>query len=127
MKENIAVLNFKADEPTANYRIYPTEVLLKALADKKEIFVENHINSDMDIDIKNIIGSTTFEIKEDNSISGPFKKFDTPAWENLKDIPFENIGFTVKGIGTVDENKIITEFKLISICTFLKDQENEIK
>jgi len=122
MKENLVVLNFKANEPTANYRMYPRDVLLKALAAKNELFIENHITSELDVDLKNVIGSTVLEIKEDNIISGPFKKFDTPAWDNLKDIPFENLSFTVKGIGTVDENKVITDFKLISICAFPKDR-----
>ena len=122
MKENTIVLNLKANEPTANGHVYSKKVLLKALADKKEIFIENHITSDNIVDIKNIIGSTQLEIKEDNSISGPFKKFDTTAWDNLKDIPFENLSFTIKGVGNFNNKNEVTDLKLISVCAFPKDR-----
>lgn len=117
-------INFKADEPTVNGRIYPKELLLKAFAEKEEFYVEHadpkHIKEV--VTMRNVIGSTKLEIKDDNTISGSFRKFETNAWKAIKDIPFEELSFTTNGLGKTDENNIINDFKLISIVVFPKDK-----
>jgi len=127
-------LNFKADEPTENKRIYPKDILLQAFADAKNIPVEiGHDSDDCSINILKIIGHTNFDVDKNNNIIGEFKKINSPAWKDkfnditLKDIPFEKLVFTSRGIGNlqvIDGITYVKEFKIISVVVLPpKEQE----
>lgn len=127
METKIITINFKVDEPTINGHIYPKDVFLKALDKRKEIFVENEINMNTVVELSKVIGIVQLEIQEDNTICGPFKKFNTPAWNKIKNIQFEDLRFTTKCFGEFEkDSKIIKYIQLISIGAFIEKWKQKI-
>ena len=108
-------LNFKADEPTANGRIYSKEILKKAFDERLigHFFIQEYNNSDnVFVDIDKIFAEVeSYEIKPNSEILVDIKLLDTPIAKKFKDRKFE---LTTSGVGILeDDKKTISEgFKL---------------
>lgn len=109
-------LNFQADKPTLNGRVYPKAVLKKAFDERftEDVFVIDSYN-DGKIDFTKMIAiAKNYEIKESGEIILDIKPLETPIGKFsiglLKEKCFE---ITTAGFGTVDEKtKTINDFKL---------------
>lgn len=126
MEKKTITLNFKVDEPTVNGHIYSKEVFQKALADKDEYPTTYGFPNwpHLEIPVLDTIGSAKLQINEDNTITGILTIFDLPAYKAIKDTLLENYDFTIRGIGNINKDKIITNFKLLSIAIIPKPEEN---
>jgi len=115
-------LNIVTDKPSRNGRIYPKEVLLKALKDKKEF----PIVLDIDIDIKRVditkiqAFSKSFDISEDGKVIIETGEVFGKILKKLKDeiIP---IKLNPISVGTIKDN-IVSDLNLIG---FSLDLEKE--
>jgi len=109
-------LNFKADEPTVNGRIYPKEVLKKAFDERLlngHFFVQKYNSNDFSVKFENVFAEVkSYEIEPNSEILVDIKLLDTPIAEKFKDREFE---LTTSGSGVLeDDKKTISEGFIIS-------------
>lgn len=113
-------LNFKADEPTVNGRIYPKEVLKKAFDERLlngNFFVQQYNGDDFSIKFENVFAEVkSYEIESNSEILVDIKLFDIPIAEKFKDGNFE---LSTSGVGICEDDKktIAEDFKIS--CLFV--------
>jgi hypothetical protein len=112
----IHAILLRADTPTVNGRIYPKAVMEKAIADYKgkEVFLTLGSNPSTSVLLANVAGVGTIEtIDGDWYFDG--RVLDTPCGRALMMMDkAEAAVYSVSGIGTVEKDKTVSEFKLIS-------------
>jgi len=113
-------LNFKADEPTVNGRIYSKEILKKAFDERLlngNFFIQQYNGDDFSIKLENVFAEVkSYEIEPTSEILVDIKLLDTPIAEKFKDGNFE---LSTSGIGKLeDDKKTIAEDFTIS-CLFV--------
>ena len=123
-----------ADEPNKNNRVYPKEVLEKAVAAFKErkypmfgtFGMQDFIRMpDGDISIEGVSHSIEDLKIEDNVLFADVKILDTPIGKKLKTVGTDDLAFRIAGIGTIKTREdgvvvINDDFKLVTINACLK-------
>jgi len=123
-------LNFKADEPTVNGRIYPKEVLKKAFEHRyktQPVYIcdeSSYQPMNIGIDISHVIGkSPSYEIRDDGTIILdviPYINADRFSLLGIK-----GVELTTCGIGHVEEDGITIDEDFLLQYMFV--DKNSIK
>lgn len=106
----VVTLNFKADTPTLNGRVYDRESLKKAL-DKRiqnNFFIYGYGGNIVNPDLMNLIAKvTSYEIKEDGTIL-----LTSNFLPNIVDDIHVYADFTLASIGNVDKNNHVSDLSI---------------
>lgn len=104
-------MNFKADTLTTNNRIYPKEVLKKAL-DERMSKGNFFVRQSEDLYVKNIFAEVkSYKIEPNSEILVDVKLLNTPIADIFKDGKFK---LTIFGVGILEHDKktISKDFKI---------------
>lgn len=119
-------LNFKADEPTLNGRIYPKEVLKKAFDERLSnghFFVQDYHAPNYN-DLRKVFAEVeSYEIGPNSEILVDINLLRVPIAEKFKDGKFE---LTTSGVGILKDDKktIAEDFKILHLFV-VGGEENE--
>jgi hypothetical protein len=116
-------LNFKVGQKTVNNRYYDPDMLIKQFTDyieenksipvgpdSKEIESDNGV-----VPPDKLVGSCTgFRIDEDGTMFLEVSEMSEATETYLKNNP-DIVKLSIFGFGTMDENKVVREFKLTSL------------
>jgi hypothetical protein len=112
-------LNFKIDNPTVNGRVYPKEVLKKAIDERIEdhLFVTDTYSNP--VQVSDIIGECKdYEINEKGEITFHIH----PIGKNK--IDFDNITLSTSGFASLDRDQVTIkdDYKLLSLFVVNDDE-----
>lgn len=113
-------LNFVADKPTKNGRVYPNKALKEALS-KKDIMVTLSPTVKPEIDLRDVVGIANLsEFKKDKI------EFDVRSInKELLNIANNNL-LTASMFGRVDENNIVHNLHLLSFSPVMNTEPDWI-
>jgi hypothetical protein len=123
----------KLDTPNKNGHIYPTPVVLEALAARQKeggpVLGLLGFSDTGGLDTKKVAFKVTnFEVK-DGQLHGTVKFLNTPLGRVAQDLvagnsEFKNdYAYSVAGTGVVDKFGVISDFKIISVSLLPKEQK----
>lgn len=112
------------NQPTANGRVYPPEVLKKAVAKAQSRIKAGTFVGEIDPpgdgktrlrDVSHRV--TTMRVDDQGRIVGDVEVLDTAAGKMLESMLQGGVEMyiTTKGTGAVDDNGVVSDFKLLSV------------
>ena len=113
----------KADVPNSNGRIYTIDVIKKIMFDKpKGLGMIDNTSSFLKEIPLNLV-SHKFELKvEDDYLVASIQPLDTPEGVQLKNlIEKDKVAFRTVGMGTISDANIISDYTLVSINAYCKE------
>ena len=113
----------KADVPNSNGRIYTIDVIKKIMFDKpKGLGMIDNTSSFLKEIPLNLV-SHKFELKvEDDYLVASIQPLDTPEGVQLKNlIEKDKVAFRTVGMGTISDVNIISDYTLVSINAYCKE------
>ena len=114
-------LNIKPDVPTVNGRIYPKKVIEEAIL-SKELPVYLGLGHGELNQLEDLVGFATSELNKNNEIVVDIKLLAEGAANIFRTMDYNGYDYTIKGIGEVSEDKVISEFKCSSINIIDKEE-----
>jgi hypothetical protein len=131
--EVIVKLDIQADMPTVNGRIYPKEVLKKAIEECQEKIQKGQLfgtignNDGIDINLKNISNIVnSIEMNDNGEVLAKLTFLDNDNGIITEELIKKGLGiFTMKAIGNFDENSNVKEISEIK-SLYIKPTHTEL-
>ncbi len=122
MENNKTFVVMELDKPNKNNRIYTRKCMEQAIADTKKLVEENRFVGELDqisstsVNVSNVSHIVKNIRIEDNKVLADIQILNTPRGHQLKELLDEKkISFVPRGLGKIDSDRTISDYKLISI------------